>query len=316
MFGFKDIEILQAIVQAGGFRAAAARHGMSQSAISNRVAALERRLGVQLFDRLGRGVRLSTAGRRLLEESARLIAARDRVVRELAGGEGLRGSVRIGVAETIVHTLLTPLLASLRAAHPHVRFELTVDTSLELSRRLATESLDVAVLLADAVPAGTTRSVPLTPVTLDWYAAPDFVRDAGTDQPLSLDQLARTSIVTFSKGTVPYQRIERLFTDVMPAPLIHGSASLLAVRHLIGTGFGIGVLPVRMIEASAGGAPATDVLPLPVCAAARSDALQFVVAWVPVDGDETGPIIADTAVTCDHIDTRQRSFTGDDDLLA
>jgi len=304
MFGFKDIEILRAIVHAGGFRAAAARHGMSQSAISNRVAALERRLGVRLFDRLGRGVRLSTAGRRLLEESTRLIAARDRVVRELSGEDGLRGSVRIGVAETIVHTLLTPLLASLHAAHPHVRFELTVDTSIELSRGLATESIDVAVLLADAVPAGTTRSVPLTPVTLDWYAAPGFARDTRPRQPLSLAQLAGTSIVTFSKGTVPYQRIERLFTGVIPAPLIHGSASLLAVRHLIGTGFGIGVLPVRMVDAPAPGPPVADVQPLAVCAAARPEALRFVVAWVPVDGDETGPIIAATAVACDQSDTR------------
>jgi len=91
MFGFRDVEILQAIVQAGGFRAAASRFGMSRSAMSTQVAVLERRLGVRPFDRLGRGVRLSTAERRLLEESARLIVARDRVVRELAGAEGLRG---------------------------------------------------------------------------------------------------------------------------------------------------------------------------------------------------------------------------------
>ena len=75
MFGFRDVEIPQAIVQAGGIRAAAARSGMSRSAMSTWIAAFERRLGVRPFDRLGCGVRLSTAGRRSLEASTRPIAA-------------------------------------------------------------------------------------------------------------------------------------------------------------------------------------------------------------------------------------------------
>jgi len=302
MFGFRDIEILQAIARAGGFRAAAARHGMSQSAMSNRVAALERRLGVSLFDRSGRGVRLSSAGRRLLEESSRLIAGRDRVVRELAGASGLRGSVRIGVAETIVHTLLTPLLARLRDAHPAARFELTVDTSAELARRLVERTLDVAVLLEEAVPPVAMRAPGLSPIVLDWYAARGFSSTRETAGPLSLETLADMSIVTFSKGTAPYRNIERLFAATVSPPLLHGSASLLAVRYLIATGFGIGLLPIRMVDTvHAGGA---DVEPIQVCPAARPEALGFTIAWLAVDGDETGPIVAEAALACDHSDAR------------
>ena len=303
MFGFRDIEILQAISRAGGFRAAAARMGTSQSAISNRVAALERRLGVRLFERLGRGVRLSSAGRHLLEESARLIVARDRLVRELAGGEGLRGSVRIGVAETIVHTLLTPLLAALRAAHPAVRFELTVDTSAELAERLVEEAIDVAILLDDAVPRHAARE-PLAPIDVGWYAASGF---ATSDRALSLEALAGQSIITYSKGTTPYRRIEELFATLDSPPLLHGSASLAAIRHLIAEGFGIGILPRRMVERDGPErgrrAPADGVRALVVCAAARPEALRFVVAWLPADGDRTGEIVSRAAIAADQSDT-------------
>ena len=309
MFGFRDIEILQAIAQAGGFRAAAARSGMSQSAMSTRVAALERRLGVRLFERLGRGVRLSTAGRRLLEESARLIAARDRVVRELAGGEGLRGTVRIGVAETIVHTLLAALLARLREAHPAVRFELTVDTSAALARGLREDGIDVAILLEDAVPGGAEREA-LAPVAVEWYAGSGRSPER---EPFSLEALSRESIVTYSKGTTPYERIERLFAGAGAPPLLHGSASLSTVRHLIASGFGIGILPRRMVESLP---DEGDVRLLPVCAAARPEPLRFVVAWLASEGDPTGPIVARAALAADQSDAEQRSLPVADDLLA
>ena len=63
MFAFRDIEILRAIVRTEGLWAAAARTGISRPAISNRVGAPERRLGVSLFDRVGRGVRPTAVGR-------------------------------------------------------------------------------------------------------------------------------------------------------------------------------------------------------------------------------------------------------------
>ena len=304
MFGFRDIEILRAIVRAEGFRAAAARTGVSQSAISNRVAALERRLGVKLFDRVGRGVRLTAAGRHLLDESARLIEVRDRVARELAGTEGLAGTVRIGVAETIVHTRLPALLGALGEAHPAVRFELTVDTSAELARRLGEDAVDVAVLLEDAVPGDAAREA-LRPIEVGWYAS--AARPA-PDAPLSLERLAGESIVTFPSTTTPYRRLARLFADLDRPPLLHGSASLSTVRHLVAQGFGIGILPRAMVEPHgrargegvAGDGARSDVRPLAVCDAAVPEPLRFTVAWRDVPGAPTGAAVARAALAADR----------------
>ena len=77
MFDIRDIEIVQSVVEHGGFRAAAARLRLSQSAVSARVAALEERLGMELLDRRKRRGRLTPAGRSFLEQAARLTEMRD-----------------------------------------------------------------------------------------------------------------------------------------------------------------------------------------------------------------------------------------------
>lgn len=86
MFGFRDIDIIRAIVRHGGFRAASDAIGLAQSAISRRVRHLEDRMKVTIFERDGRGVRLTAAGRRLVEETDVLVAQRDRILSELTQG--------------------------------------------------------------------------------------------------------------------------------------------------------------------------------------------------------------------------------------
>lgn len=165
LFDFRDIEDVRRIVEAGGFRSAAERHGVPQSALSSRIGALERRLGAPLFDRTRRGVRLTSLGRRFLEESGRLSRLRDDIVSDMTADDGLAGTVRIGVAETVVHALLGSVMATLQARHSRVRFELDVDVSDRLSRRLVDDTLDVGILLSDAVPAAA-LSEPLEPIEL------------------------------------------------------------------------------------------------------------------------------------------------------
>ncbi|WP_405015015.1 LysR family transcriptional regulator [Kitasatospora sp. NBC_01539] len=85
----RQLEYVVAIVDEGGFGRAAARLHVVQSAVSRQVARLERELGVRLFDRSTRLVRLTAAGRRLLPEARAVLAAVDRVGRvaaEVAAG--------------------------------------------------------------------------------------------------------------------------------------------------------------------------------------------------------------------------------------
>jgi len=247
MFDLKDVEIVRMIVRHGGFRAAAAQMRQSQSAVSARVAALEERLGVQLFDRRKRRGSLTPAGRSFLDQTARLMEMRERIIGSLSQETGFAGTIRIGVAETIVHTWLPQMMTLIRERFPGLRIELAVDTSPTLAAKLLEDELDVAVMMEALVPARAIGEF-IYGTAIDWFAATTM---PGAREQLSVEDLATRPIITFPKGTIPYREVEAVFAaaHLRSAPLLHGCASLSAALHLVLTEFGIGVLPVKMVEA-------------------------------------------------------------------
>jgi DNA-binding transcriptional LysR family regulator len=275
MFDIRDAEILCEIVRAGGFRAAAERLNLTQSAVSARIARIEDRLDLTLFDRAGRGVRLTLQGRAFLEQAERLVAMRNAIVAGLAPGADFAGTLRIGTAETVVHTWLPAMLTGLRETLPGLRLELSVDTSPELARRLAAREIDVAVMMRGLVPARALRW-PAFDCPLAWYAAPGYPVPRG---PLTPADLVRLPLITFARGTLPHAELERrLPADALPAPLIHACASLSTTLHLARAGFGVGLLPVPMAQ--------DDVVQsrlhrLPVTAEAAMSDLTFDLACLP-----------------------------------
>ncbi|MEF2072950.1 LysR family transcriptional regulator [Consotaella aegiceratis] len=279
MFDIKDVEIVRMVVRHGGFRAAAAQLRLSQSAVSARIAGLEDRLGVELFDRKKRRGSLTPAGRTFLDQTARLTEMRDRIISGLTQEAGFAGTIRIGVAETIVHTWLPRMMTLVHERFPNLRIELAVDTSQTLAAKLLEDELDVAVMMEELVPARA-QSHFVFASAIDWFAAADA--DVAQDR-LTVQGLALWPIVTFPKGTLPYRDLETIFAaaDIHALPLLHGCASLSAALHLVLTDFGIGVLPISMIEAEvkAGRIRRLDTVP-----EAKPKALRFVFAHMATLG--------------------------------
>ncbi|WP_214416088.1 LysR family transcriptional regulator [Sphaerisporangium fuscum] len=125
------------------FGHAAARLGMAQPPLSQRIKRLEEELGVRLFDRSGRQVRLTEPGRILLVEAREIVARVDRV-RELmarAAGDGA-ASLRVGVPPDLGGAAIAALLAAFRDARPEVRPALTEMCTADQVRALAEGNLD------------------------------------------------------------------------------------------------------------------------------------------------------------------------------
>lgn len=127
-------------------RAAAALH-VTQPALSKHIRALEEELGMLLFDRTRRVVRLSRAGQQLLEPAGRVLAAADEV-RDIARQlkEGLRGEVRIGVTPTAPASLLADVMASFRRQHPTLQCRVAQASSEDLLDAIDRGTLDVALV--------------------------------------------------------------------------------------------------------------------------------------------------------------------------
>ncbi|OWY07380.1 hypothetical protein B6V74_18365 [Thioclava sp. F42-5] len=288
MFGFRDIEIIRSVVRYGGFRAASDATGLAQSAISRRIRHLEDRMGITIFERDGRGVRLSATGRRLVDEAEVLIAQRDRILSELTHGV-MAGVVRLGVAETMTHTILPRMLTSLRQDHPLLRFEISVDTSDQMGQALRDDALDVVIMLRDQAPRGIALT-PLPPVTMGWFVSPEHFT---LPQPAEIDDLTALPIVSFPKTTSPHRQvIETLSPGRRKPATVHGSASLATVLHLVQQGFGIGTIPHSIVEAW----PHAMLREIDVTPEARLPSLEFVICYDAERNEEIGRAVTQAAV--------------------
>lgn len=161
----RQLRIFVAVCDEGGFTAAGRRVGVVQSAVSSTVRALERDLGHELFARTSRRVDLTDAGRALLPEARRALAAADAArdaVDAVRGG--LRGTVRIGTMHPrVLRPLRLPqLLARFRAEHPDVEIRLLHGpTSAEKLQLVRDGRLDLALVGAGGPPPAGVRYLPL-----------------------------------------------------------------------------------------------------------------------------------------------------------
>ena len=144
---FKTLEALSWVAALGSFHLAADKLRTTQPAISQRVARLEDALGRRLFERHPRRVVPTAAGREALVFAERLLATRAEMVARLADPERLVGVLRLGVAETIVHTWLSRFVEAMSQALPRVALEIEVDASPVLRERLLAQQIDLAFLI-------------------------------------------------------------------------------------------------------------------------------------------------------------------------
>ncbi|MGX1744804.1 LysR family transcriptional regulator [Bosea sp. NPDC055353] len=147
-FDLAALGMLVAVAETGGFTAASARLGRTQSAISVRIQDLESQLGHKLLERSRRGVTPTDAGERLLAHARRLLAVEREALADLAG-ETPTGRLRIGVPDDYMDAYLRPLIARFAAEHPKVELEVICDISKRIEPALKAGDLDLAVVTQD-----------------------------------------------------------------------------------------------------------------------------------------------------------------------
>ena len=144
---FRQFEIFLAVAHAKSFTRAAEALHVSQSTLSQHVLELERELGVRLFDRLGRAVTLTEAGRLLEEHATRIattVASARRAIDELKGLE--RGSLVIGASTTPGIYVLPGIVAAFRRRYPGIDVSLQIGNSRAIEERVRADTVDLGVV--------------------------------------------------------------------------------------------------------------------------------------------------------------------------
>jgi DNA-binding transcriptional LysR family regulator len=252
----RHLRAFAAIVDSGGVARAAARLHLSQPALSRQIRGLEDELGVPLFNRIGRGVQLTSEGEDLLRRSRRLLAEAESLgehARSLKTGEA--GLLRIGATPHVIENVLADFLIGYRNRHPGVEVQLVEDGGVNVQGRLESGQCDLALTTGTE---GTRFQIqPLYPIHLIAALSPEHrLRRRAileiaelADEPLLLTQRGFGSRAWFD--------IACQVASIKPRVLLESAAPHTVVA-LAATNYGIGVLPSNALASAA----AVRVLPL------------------------------------------------------
>ncbi|MET0671765.1 MAG: LysR family transcriptional regulator [Xanthobacteraceae bacterium] len=248
------LKVFHAAAEAGSFTHAGEQLGLSQSAVSRQVSALEQELSVSLFHRHARGLILTEQGEMLYrtahEVFMKLEAARAKLTdsREKPNGE-LKVTTTPGIG---VHWL-TPRLGEFIDLYPEIRLTLlTTDEELDLAMREA----DVAIRLRQPTQPDLIQRK-LFSVHFHAFASPEYLKRFGT--PHALHELDNHRIVLLGGASVPTYLENRLWLTEVERDGNKGARTpILTINTILGVmracqrGIGVALLPDYLVEQNGG----------------------------------------------------------------
>ena len=248
---FHQLRYVCAIAETGSFSRAAERCEVAQPSLSQQVLKLEEDLGAKLFDRLGRSIRLTEAGRAFMPHARSILdqmeAARSSVADKNAD---VRGSVAVGAIPTIAPYLMPRYTAAFAKNYPDAKVRIVEETTPILVESLRDLSIDLAIL---ALPLRH-RDLELLPIrTEPLFAVLPKDHSRATAESLALKDLRGESFVMLRDG--------HCFRDLSIATCTHAritpniafeSGQFSSLFGMVAAGVGISLAPEMAIDRNAG----------------------------------------------------------------
>ena len=246
------LKVFHAAAEAGSFTHAGEHLGLSQSAVSRQVSALEGELGVSLFHRHARGLILTEQGDLLFRTAhdvfMKLEAARAKLT---DSKERPNGDLKVTTTAGIGVNWLTPRLGEFLDLYPDIRITLIVtDEELDLSMREA----DVAIRLRQPQQPDLIQRK-LFSVKFHAYASPEYLKRKGT--PRSVDDIDKHPIIMLG-GTVPQHLQNRNWLTEVARNGKGPRTAILVINNIMGVlracqrGLGVALLPDYLVEENVG----------------------------------------------------------------
>lgn len=264
-----------AVAEHLNFRHAANALGISLSSVSARVKMLERDLGVLLFERHARGVRLTEAGRQFVEHVAAGVDQLDHAVKTAGmAATGECGRLRIGVHALIPRSFLAGLIGQYRKDYPGIEVEITEGTARYGVMQLRADRLDIVFMAgAPELPDCHTRRIWTEPLVA---ALPDRHRLAKQAAVTWADLTGDTFLVRHG-GTGPqvHDHIVLRLAGRWPAPsILRFEVERCTLLSMVGQGFGI-----TIVAAASSLLPTPGIVFLPITD--EPEPVPFSAVWSP-----------------------------------
>jgi DNA-binding transcriptional LysR family regulator len=288
----RHLKYFLAVAEELNFRRAAEKLYITQPPLTRQIQELEQELGAELFDRIGKRIRLTKAGEFLELEARRLLDKADEIKRQVSSlHEGEQTRLRLGFVESALQSFLPGLISGIRNSFPEVNFELF---------EMPTER-QIEALLHNRIDAGIIRfwgqveELEYAKLLDESLVAICLKKLTGKRKPSSLNDLADIPFIAFSRANAPglAGKIEEvlLLNDFSPRVVFDGG-SLETIRQLILSGLGWAILPTYAIERIA-----EDERLISLAIANPGEQIEIGIAWQKGETNNTVRIFVDAAMS-------------------
>lgn len=256
MIDLRRLHMLRVVHQQGTVTAAAEALHLTPSAVSHHMRELAREVRVPLFEPQGRGVRLTPAGRRLIDHADALLARWEEARAELESFRaGLAGPLRIAGFPTAISGLIGPAAGSLRRSHPDLLVQVRESDTAESLDLLLAGEVDIA--LVEPIEGGPPPDDPRFEQSLLLEEPHILLVPAG--HPLAdngsvrLEDASAEDWIVAAPGTCDHAtRVRVLCAAAGFSPrIVHAAINWSAIWSLVGNGLGVSLVP-RLAEGPAG----------------------------------------------------------------
>jgi DNA-binding transcriptional LysR family regulator len=274
------LELFHAVVQEGSVSAAAIRLGTSQPSVSRQIRELEERTGLELLERLPRGVRPTEAGAVLFAHARDLFAVRDQARRSLRDRVELsEGLVSVGASSTVGTYLLPSLLSEFRRLHPGPRLRIEMGNTAEVEQLLREGRIELGLVEGGASQEfvhGVFGHDELVPV-----CSPSFF--SGRKAPRALSAFCQHPMVLRESGAGSRHLVERILEEHGLKPQVVACLdSAEAILRFVEAGLGVSLLPKIVVAESIGRG---NLVGIPI----RDASFELRFEWIRVDGRPVSP---------------------------
>jgi DNA-binding transcriptional LysR family regulator len=243
----RQLQIFHALAEELNFTRTAERVHTVQSNVTAQIKALEDELGVPLFDRLGRRVTLTDAGRNFLPFADQALAAMDQGQRAVQSGAEPSGPLRVGIPESMLAYRLPQVLRIFHRRFPHVELMFRPQYDETLPVMLETGKLDMAVCMIEGSPNETIKSARLRTERIFLLAHPSH--PLASRRTVKAADLAGQTLLLTEGGCGYRLKLDRQLAleNIRPGTVTEFS-SVEAIKQCVLAGMGLGLLPAIVVS--------------------------------------------------------------------
>ncbi|WP_263351902.1 LysR family transcriptional regulator [Acidicapsa acidisoli] len=243
----RQLQIFRILAEELNFTRTAELVHTVQSNVTAQIKALEEELGMPLFDRLGRRVAITDAGRRFLPFAEQALAAMEQGQRAMQAGAAPSGPLRIGAPESVLTYRLPQVLRAYRKRFPHVELIFRPYSDASLCAMLETGKFDMAIHMSDAAHGPAFKSIRLR--TERVFLLSDASHPLANCRTVKPTDLAGQMLLLTEAGCSYREKLDRVLAlqNIRPGNVTEFS-SVEAIKQCVIAGMGLALLPAIVVS--------------------------------------------------------------------